>query len=167
MPKRDKERGDYKSCPRVRINGKKKRVSHIVLKNAGYKLNDDDVVHHIDGDTQNNNIDNLQIMSISEHVKLHNPRDYLRYGVSAAENKQYWMQQCRKEINPNYGNRLKVTKEIVEGVNQMLAEGYKQKEIAKKFKIDQSAVSRIKNNKRYKTDYGWLINKQEVVIHDK
>lgn len=156
-------KGKYKSCQRVRVNGRKQRVSHIVLKKTGHKISTEDVVHHIDGDTQNNNLSNLHIMTRSEHTMLHNPRDYSRYGVSAAENKQYWMQHYRREMNPNYGKRLKVTPEMIVEIRQLLAIGFKQKDISEKFNIAQSAVSNIKTRKRYNTDYGVLINKREVI----
>ena len=35
------------------------------------KLNYDEVVHHVDGNIHNNNIDNLKIYSRSEHARLH------------------------------------------------------------------------------------------------
>ena len=158
---------EYKSCPRVRVNGKKERVSHIVLKKNGHKLNTKDVVHHVDGDTQNNDLSNLRIMTKSEHTMLHNPRDYSRYGVSATENKQYWMKHYNREKNPNHGKRIKVTPEMVVEIKQLLNIGVKQKDIAKKFNIDPSAVSNIKTGKRYNIGYGWLINKQEVIDHGK
>lgn len=34
-------------------------------------LSTEEVVHHIDGDRSNNDIDNLQVMTQAEHVKLH------------------------------------------------------------------------------------------------
>lgn len=158
---------EYKSCKRVRVNGVKKRVSHIVLEQNGHKPNTEDVVHHVDGDTQNNNLCNLRIMTRSEHTKLHNPRDYSRFGTSAAENKEYWMQHYRREINPNYGKRLKVTPEMIVDVKKLLATGFKQKDIGEKFNIAQSAVSNIKTGRRYNTDYGLLINKKEVIDYGK
>lgn len=158
---------EYKSCQRVRVNGKKERVSHIVLEKVGHKLNTEDVVHHIDGDTQNNELSNLRIMTRSEHAKLHNPKDYSRYGISAAENKQYWMQHYRREMNPNYGKRLKVTPEMIVKIRRLLAMGFKQKDISEVFNIAQSAVSNIKTRKRYNTDYGVLINKKEVMDYGK
>ena len=43
----------------------------IMEKKLGRYLTSDEVVHHIDGDHTNNAIENLQIMSQSEHLKLH------------------------------------------------------------------------------------------------
>ena len=157
----------YKPCPRVRVNGKKERVSHIVIEKTGHKLNTKDVVHHIDGDTQNNDLSNLRIMTRSEHMKLHKPRDYSRYGISAAENKQYWMKHYNRERNPNCEKRIKVTLEMVVEIKRLLAMRFKQKDIAEKFNIAPSAVSNIKTGKRYNKGYGWLINKQEVINHGK
>ena len=37
----------------------------------GRKLNPDEVVHHRDHDRQNNSLDNLQVMTSSDHSKLH------------------------------------------------------------------------------------------------
>jgi len=37
----------------------------------GRKLMDDEIVHHIDGDKGNNSIDNLVILSRSEHINTH------------------------------------------------------------------------------------------------
>jgi len=149
----------YTPCKRVRIKGKKERVSHLVLINAGFAIGPDEVVHHIDGNPQNNNISNLKIMTKSAHTKLHNPRDYSRYGVSAAENHQFWM----KHYNKDKGiNRIKVTEEIYKKVKGLLAMGVKQAKIAGIFNIDQSAVSRINTKSRYNMGYGWMVNKGGV-----
>lgn len=40
-----------------------------------------EVIHHKDGDHSNNCIDNLEVITQSEHVRLHNPR----LGVKATE----------------------------------------------------------------------------------
>lgn len=41
----------------------------------GRKLRSDEVVHHIDGNKNNNSISNLEIMSVSEHSRLHAKED--------------------------------------------------------------------------------------------
>lgn len=47
-------------------------------KHLGRKLNSTEIVHHIDGNAFNNNLDNLQIVNSSQHRKLHNSikKDY-------------------------------------------------------------------------------------------
>lgn len=44
---------------------------YLMEKSLGRKLTKDEVVHHIDGNKFNNDISNLQVMSVSEHCKLH------------------------------------------------------------------------------------------------
>lgn len=49
------------------------RRLHDVLmeKQIGRRLNSDEVVHHIDGDRRNNDMNNLALMTRSEHTKMH------------------------------------------------------------------------------------------------
>jgi hypothetical protein len=42
-------------------------------------------IHHINGDTTNDGIENLLLMGKIDHQRLHMPRDYSRYGVSSTE----------------------------------------------------------------------------------
>jgi len=39
---------------------------------AGRALGPDDVVHHVDGNKRNNRPDNLRVMSVTDHTRLHN-----------------------------------------------------------------------------------------------
>lgn len=61
----------------IKINGKKFDEHRIVMeKHLGRKLTKTEVVHHIDGDKNNNDISNLKLFSnISEHVKFHAKHD--------------------------------------------------------------------------------------------
>jgi hypothetical protein len=43
----------------------------VIEKHIWRYLLDTEIIHHIDGDTLNNNINNLQIMTASEHSILH------------------------------------------------------------------------------------------------
>ena len=43
----------------------------------GRKLKNTEVVHHIDGDSTNNDIDNLALMTAAAHTRLHRYEDYL------------------------------------------------------------------------------------------
>ena len=60
---------------KVRIDGIKKNKSHHVwFLNTGYwpdYKNKREVIHHIDGDNQNDDFSNLQLMTHAEHTSLH------------------------------------------------------------------------------------------------
>ena len=51
----------------------KGRGQHVVVmeEHLGRKLAKDEVVHHVDGNRQNNDIDNLQVMTRAEHTRHH------------------------------------------------------------------------------------------------
>ena len=57
----------------LRFNDSKKHVHRWVAEKyvVGRKLRSGEVVHHIDGDKLNNDPDNLEVMSKSEHDNLH------------------------------------------------------------------------------------------------
>ena len=58
---------------RITLNGKR-LLKHRILaeKKLGRKLKKLEIVHHIDGNNTNNNLENLLVISQSEHCKLHN-----------------------------------------------------------------------------------------------
>lgn len=86
-------------------------------------------VNHKDGDTRNNNLENLEYVTASENMK-HAFENGLRY---------------KKEI-PKF-------KETRDQIFQLKVMGLNQYEIADKLKINQSHVSRTLNNKTYKSIY--------------
>lgn len=60
---------EYKT---ITINGKQQRLHRYVMECfLGRKLESSEIVHHIDGNKFNNNIENLEILSRSEHLKKH------------------------------------------------------------------------------------------------
>jgi len=145
--------GAYAPCARRRVNGHKERVSHLaVLEATGREVAPDEVVHHINEDTADNNIENLQVMTRVDHCKLHNPRDASRFGVSAAEDKNLWNKLYRREMANAAGiapRVIKVTKTIYEDILDLLSRGMSQCSIARQYDLDQSTVSRIKSGERH------------------
>jgi len=51
----------------------------IIEKKLGRYLEKNEIVHHIDGDVTNNNINNLQVMPQKEHIKLHKKNGDMEY----------------------------------------------------------------------------------------
>lgn len=49
---------------------------YVMEQHIGRKLIDDEIVHHIDRNKQNNAIENLQLMTHGEHTVLHNKEGY-------------------------------------------------------------------------------------------
>jgi hypothetical protein len=71
FPKYDYPKKESKNYKVKKINGKQVYAHRwIVEQHLGRKLNRNEVVHHINGDPHDNRIENLQVMSQSDHMKL-------------------------------------------------------------------------------------------------
>jgi hypothetical protein len=64
----------------VKGGGKKYIREHrlIMEKEIGRRLKSNECVHHVDGDRKNNSIDNLVLMTHSEHSKMHRKKYWNR-----------------------------------------------------------------------------------------
>jgi len=94
----------------ILIDGKYIREHvYIIEKSIGRKLEYNEVVHHVDSDRLNNSIDNLQLMTRSEHCRLHASGTYpseetrkkfreIRAGTNQKEKHPQWKSAVTKEL---------------------------------------------------------------------
>jgi hypothetical protein len=70
----------------------------IATKVIGRKLTSADIVHHIDGNTKNNSLENLLFLSNKKHIKLHqwlNEQLYIRGYKENLSMKESWDKYCK------------------------------------------------------------------------
>uniref|UniRef100_A0A6M3M130 Putative homing endonuclease n=1 Tax=viral metagenome TaxID=1070528 RepID=A0A6M3M130_9ZZZZ len=61
----------FPSHPYANINGRVKEERLVMEKFLGRYLIKEEIVHHKNKDKQDNRLDNLQLVSVSEHLKIH------------------------------------------------------------------------------------------------
>lgn len=93
----------YKS---VSIGNKKRKFEHRIVmeKHLGRELVEAEKIHHRNGDKLDNRICNLQVMTQSEHSKLHNKEDNFGDRGRFAWKKKGKMRNClicKKDYQPN------------------------------------------------------------------
>jgi len=69
-----------------------------LIENIFGKLDKNFIVHHIDGDILNNNINNLAIMTRSEHASLHHSQTALKACGNSEYRKCFY---CKNYDNPS------------------------------------------------------------------
>lgn len=134
MKTRNKPGTTYQIINFMTVDNKKKtfRVHRLVLLAFRPIENSDDFeVNHIDGNKENNNLDNLEWCTASE-----NQQHAFRTGL----------QKARKGDKSNFS---KLTKEDIDKCFELRAKGYLQREIAEELGCTRSNVSYILNNKTW------------------
>lgn len=142
----------------INHNGKTAREHRVVMENLlGRKLDEDEVVHHINENKQDNRIENLQIMSRSEHTHDHlsgttdtktincyccgkeliKETRLIKYRDKTGQTKFYCSHACSAIANSTYFEKYGNISELIkEELNNGLT-GYA---IAKKYGLNRKTV---------------------------
>ena len=97
----------------------------------GFKHKNNEVCHHIDRNKKNNDIENLQLMTDSEHARLHSKEDRERSLKAGTTRSKF------------------TVKEASEIISEYNLGGITQAELAHKYCCGQTLITNIINKKRY------------------
>ncbi len=117
----------------------RKRARKIIEKRIGRRLGRYEVVHHKNGNIDDNRLSNLSLMSLSDHSSLH-----MRGRTLPTETKIKLQQQSR---NARPGAILSI--EDVYDIRKMLVDRIGQGLIAFAFGVNKRSISDIKTGKSW------------------
>jgi hypothetical protein len=139
MKTEDVNMNNYK---RIRICEGKTKDEHRLVMEAyiGRKLSSDEVVHHINGDKADNRVENLVIMTRSEHTKLHFPEAV----PATPETKERLSKLYKGKPNKSLA---KFSKNQIEEWRSLKESGVSLREIERTTGINHGVISKILNNR--------------------
>ncbi len=115
----------------VKMSGKLKSIHRLVGKLFIPNPDNKKEINHIDGNKQNNNVDNLEWVSPSENI-------------------QHKINKLGKDHRGSKNGMAKLTLEDVDKIKMLYQAGYTQKKLGEMFNITQGKISKVVNGKSYK-----------------
>ncbi len=125
---------------RIRVSKTKTKDEHRLVMEAhlGRELLSTEIVHHIDGKPQNNDIANLEIMSLSEHTRHH------RLG-------QITSNTVRRKISDALKGRKAHNRKLTnEQIVAIRGSNLTERQLASQYGVGKTTIHEIKKNNTYK-----------------
>jgi len=139
----------------VKKDGRKVDVHRkIAAETLGRPLSRSEIVHHKNGNINDNRPENLQVMTRSEHARLH------RKGVPLSEAAKLKLSTANKGAPRHELRRL--SPKQVQKVYEMRSCGATARGIARHFKISHSSISGILNGHIYREKFPLQRGKEDV-----
>ncbi len=134
---------------KVKHDGRIVREHRAIMENfLGRRLSSDEIIHHIDGNPRNNNIENLSIVSRAEHQKIHGLSSY-GAGFKKGGHPGCEFKKGREGARGESAWNSKLTERDVDKIRELLSAGIIQKEIAKQFGVSKATIWSIKKGIRW------------------
>jgi hypothetical protein len=153
------QKNDYKTVQR---DGKRIREHRYVMEqHLGRKLLPTEVVHHVNEIKSDNRIENLEVMSRADHIKLHKTGIVLsketREKMSIAQTGKVVSVETRNKLSEsckgvNQGENCgmaKLTTKQVKAIKRKLTIGVTGIELANEYNVSRQTISFIKQGKRW------------------
>ena len=126
----------------VRKDGKVRNVHDVLAEGIlGRPLEENEVVHHVNGDKHDNREENLQVMDRAEHGRLH------QSGVVRAPET---LEKLRKVNSGRPSPGRKLGEEQVKEIARKLVAGVTLKELSEEFKVSNRTIMSIRDGKTYR-----------------